>query len=211
MSSLSYNDTSTRIPHTHCSFIPCSFPRFHTTVAPERFPGPAPDETHDILTTQPLDILQILLPYLSNKTFVTLLSTCRTFRHHALTTFQPHARQRVFALGWAVPLRHEYVFAPAKTRESGLLIDPDGTSVDGDWALYLCSVHKSKSMRARRWIWATAEEIHRVYLERKAVSGWEDTVVGTGKECTIVKSPNRLRLEKLVATNPFRVLMSPDS
>lgn len=67
-----------------------------------------PAATTDIITTQSLDVLHILLAYLSNKSYVNLVATCRTLRYHALTTFQPHARERVLSLGWAVPLENEY-------------------------------------------------------------------------------------------------------
>ncbi|KAI0714332.1 hypothetical protein C8T65DRAFT_644738 [Cerioporus squamosus] len=89
---------------------PDVFPRFRPQVAPTRISslGPLPESTEDIITTQPLDILHVLLPYLDNKSFVNLMSTCRTLRQHALTIFQPHARARVLELEWAVPTDAEY-------------------------------------------------------------------------------------------------------
>ncbi len=90
--------------------ISFSFPRFRTRVAPSRLSslGPLPESTDDRITTQPLDVLHILLPYFDNKSFVNFLGTCRTLRHHALTTFQPHARSRVLALPWAIPTEVDY-------------------------------------------------------------------------------------------------------
>ncbi|PIL35670.1 hypothetical protein GSI_02400 [Ganoderma sinense ZZ0214-1] len=89
---------------------PDVFPRFRPTILEARLSSVGERmATTDIITTQSLDILHILLPYLSNKSYVNLIATCRTLRYHALTTFQPHARVRVLSLGWAVPLESEYI------------------------------------------------------------------------------------------------------
>lgn len=145
-------------------------------VAPTRFPGPPPEETTDILTKQPLDILHVLLPYLPNPSFVRLLSTCRTFRHAALTTFQAHARQRVLELGWAVPLSGEYASASQSIREQDIMVDPDAPPFDGDWLFYLSSIHKSQSLRARRRLWALGEEILRTVEEHRIASGYDEAI-----------------------------------
>ncbi|KAJ3546665.1 hypothetical protein NM688_g5490 [Phlebia brevispora] len=189
---------------------PDIFPRFHRTVLPSRFPGPKPGGTNDVLTTKPFDILHILLPYLTDKAFVSLLSTCRTLRHHALTTLQPQARERVIAHGWAIPLRKEYAAAPQVTREAGVMIDPDNAPLEGDWMLYLCNVHKSQSMRARRWIWATADELRRAYVEQKVGSPFADIVAGDAPDAPRVKSPTRLRFERDVRNNPMGGRCPPD-
>ncbi|KAJ3546666.1 hypothetical protein NM688_g5491 [Phlebia brevispora] len=188
---------------------PDTFPRFHQTVSPSRVPAPAPAETKDALTTMPLDILHALLPYLTDKSFVSLLSTCRTFRHHALTTYQHQARERVRTLGWAIPLRKEYASAPQATRDAGIMINPDDIPSEGDWMLYLCNAHKSKSMRARRWIWATAEELRRTFLEHKAGGPYDAIIAGDGPDAPCLKSPARVELEKEISRNPMNMMCPP--
>ena len=37
-----------------------------------------------------------------------------------------------------------------------------------DWLHYLSQVHRTPAMRARRWVWALAEEVARVYRRKKA-------------------------------------------
>ncbi|KAI0749405.1 hypothetical protein C8Q80DRAFT_1161847 [Daedaleopsis nitida] len=177
------------------------FPRFRPQVPPARLStlGPMPEEsTTDIVTTQPLDVLHAILPYLDNKSFMHLLSTCRMLRHHALTTFQPHARDRVIALGWAVPVDHEYRGFVARNKSPA--DGKDGGDVDfaelamahathspmgADWHLYLSQVHRSAAMRARRWQWALAGELARVYREKKAAGPYAD---GVNEDGNVVKS-----------------------
>ncbi|KAJ3546662.1 hypothetical protein NM688_g5489 [Phlebia brevispora] len=189
---------------------PDTFPRFYSAVSSKRLPGPALGPIDDVLTTKPLDILHLLLPYLTDKSFVSLFSTCRTLRHHALTTFQPQARERVLGSGWAIPLHKEYASIPLATRDAGSVVDPDNIPLEGDWMLYLCNVHKSQSMRARRWIWATAEELRRAFLEQKAGGPYEDIVVGEGSDAQRIKSPKRLKLEKEAKMNPVSLMFPPD-
>ncbi|KAH9948707.1 hypothetical protein B0H21DRAFT_223608 [Amylocystis lapponica] len=180
---------------------PDTFPKFHSAVTLERFaalgPWPANGSTQDIITKQPIDILHVLLPYLSNDSFVFLLSTCRLLRHHALTTFQPHARQRVLALGWAVPLDAEHAAAAEAQEQSGSnaprMAHPIDSPVDGDWLLYLSHVHRTQSMRARRWVWALAKEVRRAYDARLPESQFADSVGADGQP---QKSTARLVLER---------------
>ncbi|KAI1797218.1 hypothetical protein LXA43DRAFT_969220 [Ganoderma leucocontextum] len=233
---------------------PDVFPRFRSTVLDARLSSLGERvATTDIITTQSLDILHILLPYLSNESYVNLTATCRTLRYHALTTFQPHARERVVSLGWAVPLESEYVSyvhrvhphldiaesqpgnetehhpstqspppSPADGTSPGYdtsiearlgamsLGSSDGTStksdsstshndiessssrnceailaqlemahathspVDADWLHYLSQVHRTPAMRARRWVWALAEEVARVYRRKRAEGPFAD-------------------------------------
>ena len=54
--------------------------------------------------------------------------------------------------------------------------------VDGDWYLYLSQIHRSKGMRARRWVWALAKGLARVRAERRAVSQWADLPRETGED-----------------------------
>ena len=46
--------------------------------------------------------------------------------------------------------------------------------VDADWMHYLSQVHRTPSMRARRWVWALAEELARVYRRKKAEGPYAD-------------------------------------
>ncbi|KAI0714333.1 hypothetical protein C8T65DRAFT_644743 [Cerioporus squamosus] len=218
---------------------PDVFPRFRPQVAPTRISslGPLPESTEDIVTTQPVDVLHALLPYLDNRSFVNLLSTCRTLRHHALTTFQPHARTRVLELGWAVPTEAEYAgfvkrnppapssstasptspttstvpagdkrnvandaASDAKHAPTGSESSKDATSdlslvamahakhspIDADWYLYFSQVHRTQAMRSRRWVWALAEELARVYRVKRAGGPYEDVVDVDGRR---TKSP----------------------
>ncbi|KAI0926067.1 hypothetical protein AcV5_008631 [Taiwanofungus camphoratus] len=180
---------------------PDVFPRFHPSVSPARLAalGPNPETTTDILTTQPLDVLQVILPYLTDRSFVALLSTCRLLRRHALTTFQPHARDRVLALGWAVPVESEYARLAKTWAKDGRSEVPVAHEVhspyDSDWYLYLSQVHRTTSMHARRWIWAIAEELLRAYTEKKVGSEYEDTIAEDG---TKKKTTKRMDLEQSV-------------
>ncbi|KAI0749404.1 hypothetical protein C8Q80DRAFT_1269288 [Daedaleopsis nitida] len=182
---------------------PNVFPRFRPQVPPARLAslGPIPVSTTDVVTTQPLDVLHAVLPYLDNKSFMHLLATCRTLRRQALTTLQPQARARVLALGWAVPVEWEYQGFVARSRpetaamggKSAADIDLAGLAmahethspVDADWHLYLSQVHRSSAMRTRRWQWALAGELARVYREKKAAGPYAD---GVDKDGKIVRS-----------------------
>ncbi|KAM5530419.1 hypothetical protein V8D89_015930, partial [Ganoderma adspersum] len=167
-----------------------------------------------------------------------LMATCRTLRYHALTTFQPHARERVLSLEWAVPLETEYLSYVRKVypdpdvgdsqqevaieagsqplNQSSPPSPTDGTSPGGagglearlnamslassspnrpsrtallsqlemahgthspiyaDWLHYLSQVHRTPAMRARRWVWALAEEVARVYHRKRAEGPFAD-------------------------------------
>jgi hypothetical protein len=118
----------------------------------------------DILTTQPLDILHAIVSVVPLFSYLALTSTCRFFRHHALTTFQSHARNLVLQLGWAVPFHAEY--AKMKVRAEDMA-HADNSPHDGDWLLYLSHVNRTKSMRVRRWLWDLSEEVKRAYEEKK--------------------------------------------
>ena len=174
-----------------------SFPRFPSTVAQELLPRPAMNTT-DRLTALPRDILDDLLPFLDDKSFLRLLSTCRTLRRAALTTLQYHARSRVLAHRWALLTPREAVAAKVVV-EKGLMLDPNDVTHEGNWVLYLSSLYKSTSMRNRRRVWTVAEELHRAYLEQTIGSKWDDVV---RKDETIVKSKVRARFEKLIASSP---------
>ncbi|EJF64513.1 hypothetical protein DICSQDRAFT_178172 [Dichomitus squalens LYAD-421 SS1] len=225
---------------------PDVFPRFSPTVLPARLSnlGERPATTADRITTLPLDVLHILLPYLSDEAYVKLMATCRTLRYHALTTFQPLARARVLRLRWAVPLESEYA-SYVRTKHPALAdlyrqltsapetathppsrsapsspTDSDGAGldarfnslslraaaaaqshgngngntdtrhrdplahlemahaahspVDADWLHYLSQVHRTSSMRARRWVWALAGEVARVYWKKKSEGPYAD-------------------------------------
>ena len=80
------------------------------------------------------------------------------------------------------------------------MMNPDGLPRDGDWLLYLCSAHKSPSMRARSWIWVPGEELRRAFLEKKAGGECDDIQVSDGKT---VKGPGRQELEQTTMRNPI--------
>ena len=175
-----------------------SFPRFEPSLTPDRQESARRPvaETSDILTTLPLDIMRLILehPALSEESFVRVLATCRTFRTHALTTFQPIARTRVIALGWALPIPLEYSsFVQRVVNKSPI---PDGTlccirvaqlplphaeysPLYSDWLQYLAQVLCMPNMRARRWLWTLATRLAAVRAERRAVSEYAE-VEGEG-------------------------------
>ncbi|KAI0760673.1 hypothetical protein C8Q74DRAFT_1298146 [Fomes fomentarius] len=193
------------------------FPRFRTRVAPSRLSslGPLPESTNDSITTQPLDVIHILLPYFDNKSFFNFLGTCRTLRYHALTTFQPHARRRVLELPWAIPTEVDYGSFikrnppkleawPSNSDPLAASLTDEGSETDSepqpesefthvpmvhsthsphtaDWQLYLSHVHRTAAMRARRWVWALAGEVARVYHTRRAAGPYADMLDAEGK------------------------------
>ena len=123
-----------------------------------------------------------------------LLGTCRTFRTHALTTFQPLARARVIALRWAIPIPIEYASfiqegttptlipdnLTSRARGAELpLAHAEYSPTHGDWLLYLGHVHQLPNMRARRWLWTLATRLAAVRAERRAVSEYAE-VEGEG-------------------------------
>ncbi|KAJ7451838.1 hypothetical protein B0H11DRAFT_2075333 [Mycena galericulata] len=154
---------------------PDIFPRFSRTVSTERLGligvPLAECARADRITTMPLELILHLLPHLSLNSYITLTSTCRFLRFHALTTFQSHAR--------------------IKPKFRAEMAGTDDALREGDWFLYLSQVHWTRSMRVRRWIWALCEEIARVWMKNLPNSSFAD--VGKG-----VKSVARIRLEKEV-------------
>ena len=52
----------------------------------------------------------------------------------------------------------------------GKLPNAENSPHDADWLLYLSHIHRTKSMRMRRWIWSLCDEVHRVYEAKKATS-----------------------------------------
>ena len=48
--------------------------------------------------------------------------------------------------------------------------------VNADWLHYLCQVHRTPAMRARRWVWALAGEVARVYNAKRAVGPYADRI-----------------------------------
>ncbi|KAJ7680825.1 hypothetical protein DFH06DRAFT_1164295 [Mycena polygramma] len=172
---------------------PDIFPRFNRTVSPERLASvgmpPSDEERADLITTMPMELILHLLPYLSLKSYIALVSTCRFLRYHALTTFQSHARFLVLQLPWALPTRCE--LRDIKKKFSAEMASRDDEMRGGDWYLYLHRIHGTKSMRVRRWIWALCEEIRRVWMLKLPGSAWADLGVG-------VKSAARVRMESEV-------------
>lgn len=146
----------------------------------------------DTLSHRPLELLYLLLPYLSPRSYTMLASTSRLFRYHALTIFQPHARDLVIALRWAIPTQREYEVAPEEVRGIMASEDEKLSPVDGDWFGYLSKVHRSKGMRVRRWVLGECEGVKRVYEERLPGSPFAMT---TGGQTDIAKN-----LEEKVGT-----------
>ena len=175
-----------------------SFPYFCSS--PTKRPVPSlPSTTADVFTTQPLDVLQALLPYLDDKSFLNLLSTCTFLRHHALTTFQAHSRLRVLALRWAVPTTVEYqIVVRRKFSTSGPPSADDlaamemahatHSPLDADWHMYLAKVYCSHAMRARRWTWTLACEVARVYRAKRAAGPYADRFVDSEDGHRVVRS-----------------------
>ncbi|EJD45624.1 hypothetical protein AURDEDRAFT_103717 [Auricularia subglabra TFB-10046 SS5] len=135
---------------------PDIFPRFHREVNPSRLVNLAnasPGE--DILTRQPQDVLRCIAGHLPDgASLARFAATCRFMRFLSLTEWQPVARALIVrTLPWAMP-------TPAETKASTVALA--GPSEPGDWMLYLSHVHRTKSMRVRRWIWAVCEDIQRV-------------------------------------------------
>ncbi|KAJ6594433.1 hypothetical protein B0H19DRAFT_1247105 [Mycena capillaripes] len=172
---------------------PDIFPRFNRTVSSERLASvgtpPSKEERADLITTMPLELILHLLRYLSVKSYVALVSTCRFLRYHAFTTFQSHARCLVLQLPWALPTRSELEEIKEKYRAE--MAGTDEELRGGDWFLYLHRIHGTKSMRVRRWIWALCEEIRRVWMAKLPRSAYAD--LGDS-----VKSPARIQLEEKV-------------
>lgn len=153
-----------------CPFLDAQhrFPRFHRTVAASRLDHLATveeEERNDIITTLPFDLLDYIIPFLDIKGYIALVATCRFLRFCALSKFQRHARTLVLQLGWPLPVPAEQKDMDASQLDT--LPSASTTSYDADWLLYLSHVHRTKSMRMRRWIWAQATEIKRVYEVKK--------------------------------------------
>ncbi|KZV89546.1 hypothetical protein EXIGLDRAFT_695476 [Exidia glandulosa HHB12029] len=134
---------------------PDVFPRF--------FPLPVAktDDTiecgSDILTRQPTDVLRAIAAQLDVRTLTQLAATCRFIRNLAKSDWQPLARRLALSLQWAVPTSSELKAVSEQSRER--LAQPQA---EGDWLLYLGHVHRTNSMRVRRWIWAICGDIKRV-------------------------------------------------
>ncbi|KZS92682.1 hypothetical protein SISNIDRAFT_486200 [Sistotremastrum niveocremeum HHB9708] len=145
---------------------PDVFPKFFSKVTPERLASVGePSETFDILTTQPLDILQLLIEYLDIPGYLALTSTCRTLRKLALTSFQPRARKYVLSIPWATPLLDSS--PPEYVGKNDVMAHPQNSPHDADWLLYLSHVHRTNSMKERRRVWLIVEEIKRAYETRR--------------------------------------------
>lgn len=158
------------VAHEHCRSF--SFPKFFTEVSEKRLSSIGkPHIQTDILTIKPIDVIHALLPHLTISSYLALTSTCRLWRRLALTTFQPHARKLVLSLGWAVPLRQEYAISiksQANSKTAGSVLAHEKHSPqDADWLLYLSHVHRTGSMRARRWKWVLAKKLARLFEEKR--------------------------------------------
>ncbi|KII85030.1 hypothetical protein PLICRDRAFT_178793 [Plicaturopsis crispa FD-325 SS-3] len=184
---------------------PDMFPKFKgVSEKRKKSIGEPKQPTSDIITTQPLDVIQILLPYLSTPSYMALTSTCRILRKYALCEFQPEARRRVLELGWAVPLRSEYEKNASKAFMASARIEE--SPVDADWLLYLCHVHKTAAMRMRRRVWEISQGIARVWKAKRPMSVIADTV---GENGELVKSAERRKLESSVQQSLLMSQMLP--
>jgi hypothetical protein len=147
------------------------------------------DARKDKLTALPLDVLHSLVTCLPTPSYLALTSACRFLRYQALTIFQPHARRRVLELQWAIPLTDEYT--AMKRSPSTYVVHAENSPHDADWLLYLSHVHRTKSMRARKWIWSLCKELKATYEVKKVGSVYAD--IGKGE-----KAAARVKLEEKV-------------
>ncbi|KZT40866.1 hypothetical protein SISSUDRAFT_1043603 [Sistotremastrum suecicum HHB10207 ss-3] len=146
---------------------PNIFPRFYPEVSDGRLASVAePDETSDVLTTLPIDIIHALVSVLDMKTFIFLVSTCRTMRRYAFTSLQPYARKHVLDLPWTTPFLDS---DPPEFIDSQKQAHRVDSPHDGDWLLYLSHVHRTDSMRERRRIWAICEEAKKQYVKYRQI------------------------------------------
>ncbi|KIJ45516.1 hypothetical protein M422DRAFT_46588 [Sphaerobolus stellatus SS14] len=148
---------------------PDTFPKFYSTVNGERLKNLDQSEKQKGFPTLPIDILNLIIPLLSTKDYINVMSTCRTLRLIALTEFQAHARKRVLSLRWATPLLDVGEFDEAvkqNPKTSEWLAHPINAPDTGDWILYLSHVHRTNGMRARRRIWYICEAFKELYDEK---------------------------------------------
>lgn len=171
----------------------CSFPKFHNQVSKKRMAsvaGPC-KSGDDIITRQSIDIIQVLLPYLPMGSFVAFLSTCRSLRRHAHTTFQGEARRRIYGLGWATPFEQELKAAGDARSMMARPNAPEGS----DWLRYLGQVHNSKSIRVRRRIWELSRVMKEKYELLRQTSQFAEVINENGEQ---IKSEARRLLEEEV-------------
>ncbi|KAL0581218.1 hypothetical protein V5O48_000806 [Marasmius crinis-equi] len=151
---------------------------------------------NDMLTSKPLDVIRVLLPYLSVASYLKLTSTCKYLRYQALTSFQPHARTLLLSeFPWAFPTRLECESIKQNKDLMDAIVssDPKVCGPECDWLLYMYQVHKTKSMRIRRYIWSICVDMRREYEERLPGSGFYE--YPEGPEGEAVGTQNRKALE----------------
>ncbi|KAJ7594709.1 hypothetical protein C8J56DRAFT_1122868 [Mycena floridula] len=171
---------------------PDVFPRFFPEVSVDRLAALLSCESssaEDIISKQPIDILSAILPFLDERSYVHLTSTCRGLRYKALTVFQPFARRLVLGLLWATPAAGE--LADMSESKMTKIAHPVESPHSGDWFLYLSHIHRTDSMRVRHWIWTCCQEIRKTFEAKLPSSGYADLADGE-------KSPLRLKLEASV-------------
>ncbi|KZV90660.1 hypothetical protein EXIGLDRAFT_770627 [Exidia glandulosa HHB12029] len=140
---------------------PDVFPRFYTTVSPERVKHLASGTDlrgTDVLTRMPSDVLRAIASHLvlEPAALAQLSGTCRFLRFLAVDEWQLLARDCVLALRWAIPCAAEL------QQDAKKLEGTANKDAQGDWMLYLSHVHRTNSMRVRRWVWALCGEVKRV-------------------------------------------------
>ncbi|KZS92701.1 hypothetical protein SISNIDRAFT_455297 [Sistotremastrum niveocremeum HHB9708] len=155
-------------PHAWALVRPNMFPSFSSKVTSTRLASVAePEETSDVFTSLPFDIIHKIVGLLDMRTFVSATSTCRTMRRYAIGDFQPLARKHVLAIPWAIPLLNS---DPEEYTTPNQIPHATKSPHDADWLLYLSYIHRTDSMRERRRIWAICEEFKRCYArERRKV------------------------------------------
>ncbi|KZV94476.1 hypothetical protein EXIGLDRAFT_767120 [Exidia glandulosa HHB12029] len=151
---------------------PNVFPKFSKTVKPDRlapYITDTPCGGNDFLTRLPTDILFLIAAFMPEaRSLVHMGATCRYTRYLALTTWSPLFRAQVIALRWGMPTASERKAVPEAER---IHIVSERDSAGGDWMLYLSHLHRTKSMRVRRWIWALCKEVKRVADAKMVRSG----------------------------------------
>ncbi|KAK1217362.1 hypothetical protein PQX77_019997 [Marasmius sp. AFHP31] len=169
---------------------PDVFPRLHRIVDHAKriapFGGRESVPGTDILTSQPLPIMHLLVSHLSAVSFLLLEE-----------------------FPWAFPTRLEFDMIKQNKAVLDAVASPDLETCgpECDWLGYLSTVHgpKSKSMRTRRYIWSVCMELKREYdgqlagkEEGDSEGGWFYTYPeGRGPGAKAVPTSRRKELEKI--------------
>src|ERR1700761_8073223 len=110
------------------------FPRFFPSVSEKRINSVGePVEMEDKINALPLVVFRVLTRAMDAPTYVMFMSSCRSLRRLALTTFQSRALELVVSLPWSMPLLHAFGSPEYDSTLKGMA---HPSKVDGDWLLY---------------------------------------------------------------------------